>query len=154
MNKEDIKRCKNALKHFAKLKEGLIEIEEDGGLNALEYSAAIHGEDYLEFKEKLFSQIKIFEEACQKAIEKHEEEQEFEKPIVNSAYDSFASAPDYALFDQNMVALLRGCSNATIERDRWAGSGVPFVRQGRSVRYRKKDIVAWLDAHESKLKET
>ena len=33
-------------------------------------------------------------------------------------------APDSALFSQDTVAALRGCSIALIERDRWAGTGV------------------------------
>ena len=49
-------------------------------------------------------------------------------------------APDSALFSQETVAAIRGCSIALIERDRWAGTGVPFIKTGRLVRYRKKDI--------------
>ena len=56
-------------------------------------------------------------------------------------------APDSALFSQETVAALRGCSIALIERDRWAGTGVRFIKTGRLVRYRKKDIREWLASH-------
>ncbi len=58
-------------------------------------------------------------------------------------------APDSALFDQITVAAIRNCSLATIERDRWAGTGVRFIKTGRLVRYRKTDIRAWLDQHQA-----
>lgn len=53
-------------------------------------------------------------------------------------------APDEVLFSQITVAALRNCSIATIERDRWAGTGVPFIKMGGLVRYRKIDIQNWL----------
>jgi hypothetical protein len=58
-------------------------------------------------------------------------------------------APDSALFNQDVVAAIRDCSLATIERDRWAGTGVPFIKTGRLVRYRKTDIRTWLDQHQA-----
>ena len=63
--------------------------------------------------------------------------------------EEFKVAPDTAWFGQVTVAAVRDCSEATIERDRWAGSGVPFVKCGRSVRYRKADILEWLSKHQS-----
>jgi hypothetical protein len=56
-------------------------------------------------------------------------------------------APSWALFSQETVAAIRDCSLATLERDRWIGVGIPFIKMGRSVRYRKADIQAWLDNH-------
>jgi len=56
-------------------------------------------------------------------------------------------APDWALFSQETVAAIRDCSLATLERDRWIGIGIPFIKMGRLVRYRKSDIRAWLDKH-------
>lgn len=41
---------------------------------------------------------------------------------------------------------MRQCSIYTVERDRWVGTGVPFIKIGRLVRYRKSDIRAWLAA--------
>lgn len=59
----------------------------------------------------------------------------------------FEAAPDTTWFNQEMVAAIRACSLATIERDRWAGTGIPFVKMGRLVRYRKIDIQNWLHSH-------
>lgn len=56
-------------------------------------------------------------------------------------------APDWALFSQETIAAIRDCSLATLERDRWIGIGVPFIKMGRLVRYRKSDIRAWLELH-------
>ena len=56
-------------------------------------------------------------------------------------------APDWVMFSQETVAAIRDCSLATLERDRWAGTGVPFIKMGRLVRYRKSDIRAWLEQH-------
>lgn len=61
--------------------------------------------------------------------------------------NEFESAPDNALFSQMTIAAVRQCSLATIERDRWAGTGVPFIKIGRLVRYRKSDVRAWLGNH-------
>jgi hypothetical protein len=61
--------------------------------------------------------------------------------------EEFKAAPDTAWFGQVTVAAVRDCSEATIERDRWAGNGVPFVKCGRSVRYRKADILEWLSKY-------
>jgi len=61
----------------------------------------------------------------------------------------FEAAPPYAVFAQIYVAAVRDCSTFTIERDRWAGIGVPFIKPAgtRQVRYRKSDILAWLESH-------
>lgn len=63
--------------------------------------------------------------------------------------NEYEQAPDWVLFSQETVAAIRDCSLATLERDRWAGVGVRFVKIGRLVRYRKSDIRTWLDAHQS-----
>jgi hypothetical protein len=59
----------------------------------------------------------------------------------------YEQAPDSALFAQQTVAAILNCSLATIERDRWQGSRIPFIKIGRMVRYRKSDIRLWLEAH-------
>jgi hypothetical protein len=64
-----------------------------------------------------------------------------------SLINEYELSPDSAFFSQETVAAIRNCSLATIERDRWVGSGVPFVKMGRLVRYSKKEIRAWLDNH-------
>ena len=45
------------------------------------------------------------------------------------------------------AALVLGVSPAFLERDRWAGAKVPFVRLGsRSIRYRREDLNAYIEA--------
>ncbi len=61
------------------------------------------------------------------------------------ALAEFYGAPETALFNQNVVAYVRDCSTATMERDRWAGGGIPFIKIGRAVKYRKTDVLEWLD---------
>lgn len=56
----------------------------------------------------------------------------------------FDSAPETSLFNQVIIAHVRDCSTATMERDRWSGGGVPFIKIGRAVKYRKSDVLAWL----------
>lgn len=60
---------------------------------------------------------------------------------------SFEAAPSTAVFNQHTIAALRDCSIATVQRDRWIGQGIPFIKFGHSVRYRKSDVLAWLDKH-------
>lgn len=62
----------------------------------------------------------------------------------------FESAPDAALFRQETVCALIDCSASTLERDRWVGGGIPFLKIGGSVRYRKSDILAYLAESKSK----
>lgn len=59
----------------------------------------------------------------------------------------YERAPDWALFSQETIAAIRACSLKTLERDRWIGIGVPFIKMGRLVRYRKSDVRAWLEKH-------
>lgn len=63
------------------------------------------------------------------------------------ALAEFDRAPDTALFNQTVIAHIRDCSIATLERDRWAGGGVPFLKIGRAVKYRKSDVLNWLGKH-------
>jgi predicted DNA-binding transcriptional regulator AlpA len=45
------------------------------------------------------------------------------------------------------AAPLLGVSEAFLERDRWAGAKVPFVRIGsRAVRYRISDIESYIES--------
>lgn len=62
--------------------------------------------------------------------------------------NEFELAPSTALFSQITVAAIRGCSLSTIERDRWLGGGIPFIKMGRLVRYRKSDIQQWLEQYQ------
>lgn len=53
-------------------------------------------------------------------------------------------APDNTLFKQQTIAAVLNCSLATLEHGRWAGSGIPFLKVGHLVRYRKADVQHWL----------
>jgi hypothetical protein len=64
--------------------------------------------------------------------------------VRTKALAEFYSAPDTSLFNQITVALVRDCSTATMERDRWAGGGIPFIKINRAVRYCKSDVLTWL----------
>lgn len=59
---------------------------------------------------------------------------------------AFEAAPDNALFDQITVAAVFGCSRSKLERDRWAGTGVPYRKAGWQVRYSTSDVLAALAA--------
>lgn len=40
----------------------------------------------------------------------------------------YEQAPDWTLFSQETVAAIRDCSLATLERERWAGAGIRFIK--------------------------
>jgi predicted DNA-binding transcriptional regulator AlpA len=52
---------------------------------------------------------------------------------------------DRLLSDRD-VEKITGRARSTLQKDRVAGSGIPFVRLGRLVRYRSSDVSAFLDA--------
>jgi hypothetical protein len=69
---------------------------------------------------------------------------------VGSLVTEFWQAPDEARFNQRTIAAVRNCSEALLERERWAGtSGPPFIKDGRRVQYRKLDVVKWLNGHQT-----
>lgn len=49
-----------------------------------------------------------------------------------------------ALLTQRKAAALLCLSERTLERHRVAGTGPPYVRAGRSVRYRETDLETWI----------
>ena len=52
---------------------------------------------------------------------------------------------DDRLFTTRETARFLGVSIAFLERDRWAGAEIPFVRVGsRGVRYRRSDLEAYI----------
>lgn len=51
---------------------------------------------------------------------------------------------DFTLFNQNTLAAVLDCSVQLLERNRWAGQGVPYIKIGRTVRYRKLDTLNYL----------
>jgi excisionase family DNA binding protein len=51
------------------------------------------------------------------------------------------------LITTDEAAKCLGVSKAFLERDRWAGPTIPFVRVGgRAVRYRVSDLEAFIDS--------
>ena len=51
------------------------------------------------------------------------------------------------LLTTKQAAPLLGVSTAFLERDRWAGAQIPFIRVGsRAVRYRLSDLNAFIES--------
>ena len=50
------------------------------------------------------------------------------------------------LLNQSKVAKILGVTEKFLEARRCRGGGVPFIRVGRLVRYRRSDIEAWLES--------
>lgn len=51
------------------------------------------------------------------------------------------------LLTTKQAARFLGVSEAFLERDRWAGARIRFVRVGlRAVRYRPEDLLAYIEA--------
>ena len=63
--------------------------------------------------------------------------------MSNTEYQVSVNLP--SLMNQKQVAEYLGKSVKTLERDRWAGIGIPFVKVGRLVRYRADDDIEWLE---------
>lgn len=58
--------------------------------------------------------------------------------------NEFEFAPNSALFNQHTLAAILDCSTHLLERNRWEGKGVPYLKIGRKVLYRKQDILNFL----------
>ncbi len=68
---------------------------------------------------------------------------------LNETGQSFCSAPAHVvalpmLLTQQEVADYLRISTKTLERDRWQGTGLPFLKIGRSVRYRASDVLEFI----------
>ena len=51
------------------------------------------------------------------------------------------------LLTQGEYAKERKCSERTLERERSTGTGCPYVKIGRAVRYRRRDICEFIVRH-------
>jgi helix-turn-helix protein len=51
------------------------------------------------------------------------------------------------LLTQPEYAKIRRCSERTVERERATGSGCRYVKIGRAVRYRRRDILEFIEKH-------
>ena len=49
------------------------------------------------------------------------------------------------LLSDRDVERITGRARSTLQKDRVIGTGIPFVRLGRLVRYRQSDVAAFLD---------
>jgi len=67
-----------------------------------------------------------------------------QKPSRLHLLNEFESAPQSALFSQQTIAAVLSCSTQLLERNRWAGIGVPYLKIGRKVLYRKSDVLDFL----------
>lgn len=54
------------------------------------------------------------------------------------------------LLRQREVAQMIGMSEAWLEQSRFRGTGIPYIKCGRSVRYRHSDVIEWLEMHSVK----
>ena len=50
------------------------------------------------------------------------------------------------LLNQKQYCALTGKAPSTAEQDRLYGRGAPFIRMGRSIRYRLDDVISWLES--------
>ena len=69
-----------------------------------------------------------------------------DKPAPTPTNDPWSCDPTLVLIDQKRLANMCLCSERTIERKRLDGTGIPFVRIGRLVRYRLIDVLEYLEA--------
>jgi predicted DNA-binding transcriptional regulator AlpA len=53
------------------------------------------------------------------------------------------------LLSDRDVEKITGRARSTLQKDRVAGTGIPFVRIGRLVRYRSEDVADFLDSLQS-----
>ena len=53
--------------------------------------------------------------------------------------------PDRLISEQEVADIL-GLSKAWCQRKRWEGGGPPYIKFDRAVRYRKSELLAWIEA--------
>jgi hypothetical protein len=56
----------------------------------------------------------------------------------------FWNAHPEALFPRKIIAKVRRCSVALLEREAWSGTGIPIVRDNTRCLYRKRDVLRHL----------
>jgi len=65
--------------------------------------------------------------------------------LIIDPHRCFTNRFDPLLSDRD-VERITGRARSTLQKDRVIGTGIPFVRIGRLVRYRAADVAAYLDA--------
>jgi hypothetical protein len=65
---------------------------------------------------------------------------------VNASDDvrGFWEAHPDSLFTRKTIAKVRQCSLALLEREAWAGTGIPIIRDGARCLYRKREVLRHL----------
>jgi hypothetical protein len=51
------------------------------------------------------------------------------------------------LLSQRDYAVIRRCSERTIERERASGTGCRYIKIGRGVRYKRADVLDFIERH-------
>jgi hypothetical protein len=51
------------------------------------------------------------------------------------------------LLSQREYAVIRRCSERTIERERASGTGCRYIKIGRGVRYKRADVLDFIERH-------
>jgi hypothetical protein len=51
------------------------------------------------------------------------------------------------LWPERRYAKYRGVSPRTAQRERETGAGCPFIKIGRTVRYRQRDVIEFIERH-------
>jgi hypothetical protein len=70
------------------------------------------------------------------------------KPAIPAAQliAEFDALPADGLVDTRMLAAYLRCSIEHLEQSRLRGAGPNYLKLGKLVRYRKSDVLAWIDA--------
>lgn len=64
--------------------------------------------------------------------------------LINFFYESNLES----LHDTETAVAVCGKSTAWAERKRWEGNGIAFVKIDQHVRYKKSNVLAWLEKHQ------
>ncbi len=67
-----------------------------------------------------------------------------QEPIVTG---NTSTSSDAQCLNEKRASQLIGCSPALLRKLRRVGGGPPFIKVGRLVRYRLRDVEKWLDGH-------
>lgn len=60
--------------------------------------------------------------------------------------NQFLHAPTEQLFPQESVAVYLQCSTNTLQRLRCVGGGMPYTKIGRTVAYKKQDVLEYQES--------
>lgn len=66
------------------------------------------------------------------------------KPLKSKLPPALTLEPDLILLSEAQAAEITGKAVSTLQKARVSGGGIPYVKLGRSVRYRLSDIRAYI----------